>query len=137
MIPSKKRKKKWNNFSHKQCMACMQRSNADFISSLFIFIPYLFIIDCIIFFFFPVNLQKPLLSRSSNKVLYLSKYFNHASSISCGIITAADQNRGRFYGKPHHLLNNYSRKHRWLMSDIYIGARRWGKYQLLTTNTEM
>ena len=81
--------------------------------------------------------KKPLLSRSSNTVLYLSNYFNHASSISCGIITAADQNRGRFYGKPHHLLNNYSRKYRWLMSDIYIGARRRSKYPLLTTNTEM
>lgn len=74
--------------------------------------------------------KKTLLSRSSNKVFYLSNYFNHASSISCGIITAADQNKGRFYGKSHHLLNNYSRKYRWLMRDIYIGARRRSKYPL-------
>ena len=133
VIPSKKRKKKWNNFSHKQCMACMQRSNADFISSLFIFIPYLFIIDCIIFFSFPGEPTKNPFYRG----LQVQYFTYRTTSISCGIITAADQNRGRFYGKPHHLLNNYSRKHRWLMSDIYIGARRWGKYPLLTTNTEM
>ena len=133
VIPSKKRKKKWNNFSHKQCMACMQRSNADFISSLFIFIPYLFIIDCIIFFSFPGEPTKNPFYQG----LQIQYFTYRTSSISCGIITAADQNRGRFYGKPHHLLNNYSRKHSWLMSDIYIGARRRSKYPPLTTNTEM